>query len=213
MRDEMDFSQYDVNGDGFDNEPRFRKIHRESLPSVITGGVRVDRSHNKVRGVKFTEIFTPPVVSSRLLAHSEVAVFENGEASAIHFLVEKIKSQDIIQLAFQMQMLLGLQLETIYMQMCAAWLRDTADEYIDEDGIDEGNHYRWAHRYPRLTDFAKTHYEEFRKFQEAISKFLVLPDLEKPQKTAKEIKAQRDTDFVAMRKEYDRKHPNLSKAA
>lgn len=189
MRDELDIQQYDVAGDGFDDEPRFHPVHREALPHVITGGA--------------------PIVGA-----SKTAAFENGEASAIHFLTEKIKSQSIIQLAFQMQKLLRLPLETVYMQMSAAWLRDTADQHVDcDETISEDNHWRWTHRYPRLSEFAHSHPGEFGLFQKAIGRFLVLPDLGSPHRTAKMIKAQRDADFAELRKEYDAKHPKLSRAA
>lgn len=176
MREAIDFQDFDMNGKGFD-EPKFCPVHRETLPTVITGGVRVDRSGKTIRGVKYPEIFKAPAIPADLLEYKQTAVFENGEASPIHALCERIKGQSIIQLAFKMQTLLGLPLEVAYMQMCAAYLRDVADNHIDLDAVHNCEGYvrepvlSEKQRFPRLTELALINMSAFRIFQKKINMY------------------------------------------
>jgi len=190
MRDEIDFSQYDVNGNGFDDEPKFHTVHRENLPETITGGVQIQRGKSHLEKIqvkveeerysrrqkkfvtkKVTKLVTPPTVSYELLDHKEVGSFENGEASSIYGLAERIRNSNIVQLASQMHKLLGLPLEVVHMEMCAAWLRDTANQQIDsaEDEYVREPVLTEKHRYPRLTELAAQNMSAFRTFQKKIN--------------------------------------------
>lgn len=189
--EDIDFQQYDVNGD--EEVPSFRPVHRGFIPGY------------SVRGGK-------------------AALFQvfDGEPSWIESLRETLKekgidifSPDAIPFAGILLTTIGIlnQQRTIAMlTMAIDFLRDLADPSIDGEIIDEGDHWRWSRRYPRLSVSSRPYFAEFRRFQTAIGKFLVLPDLTKPHKTALEIKKQRDKDFAKLRIEFDLQHPGLKTA-
>ncbi len=102
-----------------------------------------------------------PFVPGYSVRNGKAILFDH-EPGAIHFLAKKIKEQNIIELAFRMQNLLGLPLEIDYMQMAAAWLRDISDDRIDDEaGATE--------KFPRLTEFARNNAKAFQKFQLAMN--------------------------------------------
>ena len=142
----------------------------------------------------------------------EQSVFDTLLAKAYSLESEKEAREFIDTATLRMVMFLKLPRTKTSEIVCKAFLVDSFDLRIDLNPPDENDHWRWSKRFPRLSKLANADHGAFEIFLKVIAA-TNLPDLTKPQKTAKEVKEEKTAEIAYLRKQVAiRKKPAKSPA-
>src|SRR3989344_5272499 len=119
----------------------------------------------------------------------------------VYSLKSEKEAREFIETAvLRMVMVLKMPRTKTSETLCKAFLVDSFDLRIDLNPPDENDHWRWSKRFPRLSKLANVNHGAFEIFRKVMA-ITNLPDLTKPQKTAKETEEEKAAEIAYLKKQ------------